>query len=284
MHLSSCLLLPALASMAAAQAQIPFKDKATELINKAKDLLPNSGPIEAGSAYIAGTIVERINIRNWERKLSPKLDTEEEWMVYVTGGNKSCFGRCGPIDAVWNQSVPLLTALPQSSTAPLHLGLINCEKDTVLCTAWATVLPAIYHFSVPKKTEPQAPVPLHIITLNLTSTTTNDIVTIPSTTKARYLDYPEYNGALHPFDGMLAKLGLHIPFGYLLWGFGTIPSWAMMLVISYFSRRLMNKRINNSPDYGAPAAQAPVAPAAAQAQTPARPAGGAPKSGGKKRK
>ena len=90
--------------MAAAQAQIPFKDKATELINKAKDLLPNSGPIEAGSAYIAGTIVERINIRNWERKLSPKLDTEEEWMVYVTGGNKSCFGRCGPIDAVWNVS------------------------------------------------------------------------------------------------------------------------------------------------------------------------------------
>lgn len=77
---------------------------ANEWLDKAKSFLPNSGPVEAGAAYIAERRVERINIRNWQRKLSPKLDTEEEWLVYVTGGNKSCFGRCGHADATWNVS------------------------------------------------------------------------------------------------------------------------------------------------------------------------------------
>lgn len=102
MHLSSLLLLPALTSLVAAQDQVPFQDKATEWINKAKSFIPGSNPVEAASAYIADKNVERINIRNWERKLSPKLNTEEEWLVYVTGGNKSCFGRCGHVDKKWN--------------------------------------------------------------------------------------------------------------------------------------------------------------------------------------
>ena len=175
----------------------------------------------------------------------------------------------------------MLAALPSSNTAPLHLGYLDCEKEAVLCTAWGTTLPSIYHFSVPKKTDPQAPVPLHIVNLNITTTTVDDFVTIPSTTKARYLKYPEYAGALHPFDGWLAKFNLHIPFGYAMWGFGSTPSWLMMIVISFFSRQIMSKRLNNAP--GIPV-QGGGVPAAPQAQTPARPAGGAPRSGGKKRK
>lgn len=105
MHFSSLLLFaPLLPSLVTAE-QIPFMGKANEWLDKAKSFLPNSGPVEAGAAYIAERRVERINIRNWQRKLSPKLDTEEEWLVYVTGGNKSCFGRCGHADATWNVSL-----------------------------------------------------------------------------------------------------------------------------------------------------------------------------------
>lgn len=103
MHFSTLLLLPVL--VAADQAAL--FEKASGWFDKAKSYIPTAvpNPVEAGAAKFADQRVERINIRNWERKLGPKLDTEEEWMVYMTGGNKSCFGRCGPVDVVWNVSL-----------------------------------------------------------------------------------------------------------------------------------------------------------------------------------
>src|ERR1700761_28512 len=104
MHLSSILLL--LPILVTADQQ-PLKDKAAGWFDKAKsyvsgaaDALPD--PIDAGASVVAGSVVEKINIRNWQRKLSPKPDGEEEWMVYLTGGNKTCYGKCGPMNALWN--------------------------------------------------------------------------------------------------------------------------------------------------------------------------------------
>jgi len=242
MHFSTLLLLPVL--VAADQAAL--FEKASGWFDKAKSYIPTAvpNPVEAGAAKFADQRVERINIRNWERKLGPKLDTEEEWMVYMTGGNKSCFGRCGPVDVVWNESVPLLTALPHSAgSPPLHLGYVDCDKEAVLCTGWATTLPSIYHFMVPKQSTPQAKVPLHIIPLNLTTTTIADIVSIPSSSKSRYLESQEYTGLLHPFDGLMHKFGLLQPFGYVMWGLGTMPSWVMMIGISFISRQIMSRRM-----------------------------------------
>ena len=100
MHLAPLLLLPLLV----AADQVPLKDRAAAWLDKAKSYIPNGvpDPIDAGAAKVAGKVVERINVRNWQRKLSPKPDTEEEWMLYLTGGNKTCFGRCGPVNEKWN--------------------------------------------------------------------------------------------------------------------------------------------------------------------------------------
>jgi len=283
MHFATLFLLPLLV----AADQVPLKDKAAGWFDKAKAYIPSAvpvpHPIDAGAAKVADQTVERLTIRNWERKLSPKLDTEEEWMVYVTGGNKSCFGRCGPVDLTWNESVPLLAAMQKRSGSPkLRIGQIDCEKESVLCTGWAATMPSVYHFSVPKKSDPQEKVPLHVVPLNMTLTTVDDIVSIPTASKSRYLQYEEYTGMLHPFDGWVAQFGLLKPFGYFMWGVGNVPSWAMMLIISFVSRNIMSRRMTGG-RAGAPSGAPGAAP---EAQTPSRPApAAAPKSGGgKKRK
>jgi hypothetical protein len=93
------ILLPLLPALALAD-QAPMGG----IFDKVKSFLPSNvdEAFDAGASKVAAQHVERINIRNYQRKLSPKLDGEEEWMVYFTGGNKSCFGRCGPVDLVWN--------------------------------------------------------------------------------------------------------------------------------------------------------------------------------------
>lgn len=111
MHLSPLLLLPLL--VAAEQNPLLAKasgyfDKAKAYVSGAAESIPDSipNPIDAGGSKVAGNVVERINIRNWQRKLAPKLDVEEEWMIYLTGGNKSCYGKCGPMNTVWNVCCP----------------------------------------------------------------------------------------------------------------------------------------------------------------------------------
>jgi hypothetical protein len=106
MHFSVVVLLPLLCRHVLAD-QVPLKDMVSAWFDKAKAYVPGSHPIETAAAVITDKRVERINLRNWEGKLAPKLDTEEEWMIYVTGGNKSCFGRCGPVDVTWNVSALL---------------------------------------------------------------------------------------------------------------------------------------------------------------------------------
>ncbi|ETI24334.1 hypothetical protein G647_03703 [Cladophialophora carrionii CBS 160.54] len=292
-------LLSLLPLLVAADSQAPLKDKAAGWFDKAKSYVSSAvpsaipvpeipHPIDAGAAKVAENVVEKINVRNWQRKLSPKLDAEEEWMIYLTGGNKSCYGRCGPVNTVWNESVPLLAALSASpGSRRLKLGLLDCEKDEVLCTAWASGVPVIYHFMVPKAaaaaadassgpSTADAPTPLHIVPLNLTSTEVSDIVSIPSASKSRYLDYEEYTGLLHPIDGLMAKFGLLQPFGYFMWALGSVPGWVMMLGISFVSRQIMSRRMAGSggiPE-AAPQAQAAPAPRVAPA-TGSQPRGGA---------
>lgn len=137
MYFSSLLLLvPLLPSLVSAD-QVPLMEKAAEWLDKAKGYIPNSGSgaadaADAGPAYIGERRVERINIRNWQRKLSPKLDTEEEWLVYVTGGNKSCFGRCGHADSTWNvslsASVLVSVAVQSNQYLPLAGGPSLCPS------------------------------------------------------------------------------------------------------------------------------------------------------------
>ena len=146
----------------------------------------------------------------------------------------------------------------------------------------------MYHFLVPAKGAENGKTPLHIVYLNMTTTTVGDITSIPSSGKARYAEQEEYTGVLHPFDGTLAKYKLLTPMGYALWILGSTPSWLMMIGISFVSRQIMSRRMGSRPGFGTGAGSIPQAAggggAAAQpapaAAGPASPRGG----GGKKKK
>lgn len=130
-----------------------------------------------------------------------------------------------------------------------------------------------------------------MIELNTTTVTASDIVTLArSAPNSRIQEIPTYDGALHPVDGWLAKLGLQYYFGYAIWLMGSTPSWAIMIFISFMSRQFMGRRAGGQrrPDiYGAGAAggagpaipQPAAVPAGAGRGTP----GSAGKGGKKKR-
>ena len=101
MRLSTTLLcLPLLATA----DQTPLAEKAAGWIAKAKDMLPNAppNPVDAGAAKVAEKTVTKFTWNNWERKLAPSSDGPQEWLIYVTGGNKTCYGNCTRSDAAWN--------------------------------------------------------------------------------------------------------------------------------------------------------------------------------------
>lgn len=91
------------------EAQVPLKDKAQGWFDKAKSYIPSvspsiPNPIDAGAAAVAAKKVQKVNVRNAQRLLAPKPEGEEEWIIFATGGNKTCFGRCGRADLAWNVS------------------------------------------------------------------------------------------------------------------------------------------------------------------------------------
>lgn len=109
MRVSTTLVATLLPALISANDQAPLKDKAEGWLNKAKAYVASAAPeipnpIDAGAAKVAATKVEKINIRNYQRKLVSKPTGEEEWMIYITGGNKTCHGRCERADTTWNAS------------------------------------------------------------------------------------------------------------------------------------------------------------------------------------
>ena len=145
------------------------------------------------------------------------------------------------------ESIPILSALPK---AP-RLGLIDCDRQAILCSTWAAAVPSVYFFQVPTPAphQSQPRTPLYIIPLNTTSTKVSDITSIVTerryatqvlqedgtTTKEKF----RYDGLWHPINGQLKVFGLFDPLGYLMWGFSQIPSFVFMIVISFVSRNIM---------------------------------------------
>lgn len=134
------------------------------------------------------------------------------------------------------ESAALLAADPASP----HLAYVNCDENAILCGTWAAGVPTIWHIQLPTPQPDQSrpATTIHIVPLNTSSTTVADIVGIY--TSKTYEKVPVYEGAFHPFDGYLAKLGLSQPLAYLLTAFALVPSWAFMIVISLVSRSFMS--------------------------------------------
>lgn len=243
MRLTTALLV-ALPALAAAQQQFPLANSLQSWLEKAKSYLPNAAisPVQSAAAKAAAANITPLTLDNWQSVLSPPpshashtWDGPEEWMVFVSGTNKTCYGLCGGLEVAWNETAALFAANP---TAP-RLGYINCDKSPVLCAIWHARPPTIWHIQLPISAEDQsrASTTVRILRLNTTTTTTQDIARIH--TEKTYEKVSVYEGAFQPFDGWLAQLGLVTPIGYILYGFSAVPSWAFMVVISFVSRNLM---------------------------------------------
>lgn len=146
---------------------------------------------------------------------------------------------------------------------PPRLGYLDCDKEQVLCAAWAAGVPSIWYLTVPQATrgatakapgQASGPTHLHIQYINSTTVTAQEILKIQ--TEKTYLNGEEYTGFLHPIDGFVAQYGLTQPLGYAMWFFGTTPSWMLMIAISFISRQIMSRRMNTRMGPG-PAAQPP---------------------------
>lgn len=257
-------LLVALPALALAEEQVPLAEKVKGWFNKAQDYVSTAipavqSPIDTGASKVVQKTVANLTLENWREIITPSASAAsqgpEEWLIYLTGGNKTCFGMCGNTTEAWNKSVPLLAASPKSP----HLGQVDCEAEPILCNSWAAGPPSILHVLVPAPLADQSKpaTTVRFINLNRVNTTAADIAKIHI--EETYKNTEPYEGIFHPFDGPLQQYGLAVPVAYVIWGFSKMPSWLPMIAISMLSRTFV-RRAAPTPGGARPAA----APAAAQ--------------------
>lgn len=241
-------LLLALPVLSAAQ-QIPFLDQVKLWLGKASDTISSAipsastfsipNPIASGAKKIASLKVERLTLANHKDLLKPGAATAspgiEEWLIFVTGGNKTCYGLCKRAETAWNESVALISA----SRSPPNLAMLNCETDGVLCNTWMVDRPQLLHFLLPQPLADQSTPSstVRYIRVNRTSVTAPEIAAVHL--QEKYKETEPYDGIFHPFDGPLARFGLNVPVGYVIWGFSKIPSWTFMILVSFMSRTIL---------------------------------------------
>ncbi|KAL1837410.1 hypothetical protein VTJ49DRAFT_3802 [Mycothermus thermophilus] len=211
--------------------------------------------------------ITTLTLANWKDVLYEPVQADatqpEQWLVLVSGRNNTCFGKCDRIDQAWNASALAFASLPSASA--LHLGYVNCDDDRVLCNVWSAATGVLWLLDIPGPAP--APVEIRMRRMNTTTVTTEDIVeaykeainpppAVEEETaeggeaegqvqkKGRWHRYSP-DGYFHPFDGKLAKAGLLVPVAYVFWALNAIPSWGMMLIVSFMSRSMMNRRMSN---------------------------------------
>ncbi|KAL2185500.1 hypothetical protein L209DRAFT_756654 [Thermothelomyces heterothallicus CBS 203.75] len=276
---TALLALPVLASAAAESPFEQYKAKFQNFLSSFGAAIPNAGQVAdqaagAASSAAAGKAgkakkvvepkkIETLTLENWKDTLYGPVQTDatkpEEWLVLLTGRNKTCYGQCGKIEAAFNESALPFAALPASQPSP-HLASVNCDDQPVLCNSWSASTGGLWLFQVAP-----APAPVEILTkrVNLTTVTAQDVVdayTAANRTEAGWRTIPP-DGYFHPTEGKLAKLGLAVPLGYVFWALNAIPSWGMMLLVSFLSRTMMNRRMEGL-------GNRPAAPAAPRAAPP----------------
>jgi hypothetical protein len=212
-----------------------FKAQAQVYFDKVQAFLPNPNkhdPVAAAAAKVAGSNYDVLTVDNWESVLRGSSTSEgpEEWWVLVSGRNKTCFGRCAGVEKAFNESAVLFAAEP---SAP-HLAYLNCDDQPILCNSWAAGPPSLWIFEV---AAPPAPIDIHLVGLNTTSTTAKTFSDLHETKSWKLK--PKFDGYFHPFDGPIAQAGIAKPLGYVIWVFALIPSWMFMIGVSFFSRTMM---------------------------------------------
>jgi hypothetical protein len=234
------LALPALV----AADQIPLMDQVKGWFAKASSTVSSNipsasdipNPVTAATGKIAEVNVQRLTLDNHKTLLKSSTPGIEDWMIFVTGGNKTCFGMCGRAEEAFNGSVALISASPSAPS----LAYLNCETDGVLCSAWAVSPPNVLHMQLPQPLPDQSmpATTVRAINVNRTTITAPEVAAIHL--QEKYKDTAVYEGFWHPFDGPLAKAGVNIYAGWAIWAFGQVPSWAFMILVSFVSRNIMS--------------------------------------------
>jgi hypothetical protein len=121
MRFSSTLVL-ALPAVALAEQQVPLLDKVKGFFNKATAAVSSSipaapsSPVEAAAAKAAEAIQYPLTLENWKEVLTvdPTVSAPatQEWLIFATGGNSTCYGFCGPVEKAWNVRCPTSTPRP----------------------------------------------------------------------------------------------------------------------------------------------------------------------------
>lgn len=115
MRFSSSILL-ALPALAVAGEQVPILDKVKGFFNKATAAVSSSipavpsNPINAATekavSKVAAAIQHPITLENWKEVLTvdptASPPTTQDWLIFITGGNSTCFGMCGNATKAWN--------------------------------------------------------------------------------------------------------------------------------------------------------------------------------------
>ncbi|KAK4644927.1 hypothetical protein QC763_309260 [Podospora pseudopauciseta] len=264
--------LAALGPLSAAAAESPFEQYKAKFQNFLSSFSGSAGIPEAAdnvqvpipkpkSKTVEPKKIDTLTLANWKDTLYAPVHAEatipEEWLVLITGGNKTCFGRCDKLDTAFSQSALKLASL-KPTPDNLHLASVNCDDEPVLCNSWSASTGVIWLFEIlPAPTETG----LYVKRLNTTTVTSQDIVDAYVAPKEEWTKV-ESDSYFHPIDGFFAKNGLAVPLGWFFWGLNAVPSWVMMLGVSFVSRSMMNKRVEGMAGgpragAGAPAAAAP---------------------------
>lgn len=105
------ILVAALPALALAEEQVPLVDKikgfwskATAAVSSAVPAVPS--PLDAGAAKAAEQIQHELTLDTWRDVLTvdptASAPTTQDWLVYITGGNTTCYGLCGNTTKAWN--------------------------------------------------------------------------------------------------------------------------------------------------------------------------------------
>ncbi|UKZ51458.1 hypothetical protein TrVGV298_005218 [Trichoderma virens] len=254
MRFSAAALVAALPALSAAQENPldQYVAQFQQVLGQVSSYIPTPAKYDAAAAEESKTGPLKLSVlgqHNWEETLYAPVTagakTPEEWWILITGGNKTCFGRCDQVEAAFTGAAAKFADLP---TTP-HMGILNCDDQPILCNAWAAGVGSIWAIEMLPK---PAPIDIYKKRLNLTTVTTDEIVQLQEAgTKEEFTLLESF---WHPFNGKAAELGLSIPLGYLLWAFNLVPQWAFMLIVSFASRSMIGNRARQGAAARAPAA------------------------------
>ncbi|KAM0325307.1 hypothetical protein ACHAQA_007292 [Verticillium albo-atrum] len=247
LSVSALLALPLFAAAAEAQFE-EYKAQFQNYLDTFVSYVPNPNKFDAADAEEAKTGAKKISVLtldNWEETLyasvQPAQTVPEEWWVLITGRNKTCYGKCEPAETAFNATAEKFALQPNTP----HMGLINCEDQPVLCTIFSCNANSLWAIDL---LPPGNKVDIWAKRLNSTTVTSQTLLDLHATGTKE--DFHLIEHVFHPFNSWIAEHGLSVPVGYFIWVFATVPNWAVMLLISFASRRMMNRRM--APDAPGP--------------------------------